>query len=264
MKLFRTHRPPALPTSVRSIGWGAVAVVAVTVAIALTGQLVAAAAHRNARTALPLLGTDGKGVSVNFRHGPTFVYSVAAARRYAKIAGRKVSLSCDRVTRPTGAGLLLDDGGVSVNMIAPGTRAPLAMLYRTPADFCAVALLRPAGREQVMAVVPVTSKGLDFLDQEGAARNINTVWAYPGKVRQALSLVHGTWLSSPNAEPPEGVLGGYQRGIYELVEERDHAGVRLFIEVHGSVTRTNLLGYLLEPPDDRGPYVGQTRSVNSQ
>jgi hypothetical protein len=213
------------------------------------------------------LGSDGRGVSVSHRDGYTFSYGPGAVARYKLIAGRTVEINCDHLTAPH-HGWILDRGGVSALRHAPVARAQISTGPITaPADFCSLALVTGRNRERVVAIVPLTVRGLDYLDQEDAARDIYSVWlafAGPGAPpdpQQLLSTFDGVLLPTEHSLPPRGKLGVFRKGQHDYVAKRDRTGLLLFLQEDGVVARTNMLGYVTDSPGDRGPYLNQTRAI---
>lgn len=135
------------------------------------------------------------------------------------------------------------------------------MHYAIRADYCAVALQLRAPRERVVAIVPVSGRGRNHLSQEDAARNVLNISVLPiVGLRQFLSRLGGVFLGREGARPPAGKVGVYLHGGHEYAAERDRAGLVLFLQTDGPVSRTNILGYRLDTPDNRGPCLGQTRA----
>jgi hypothetical protein len=203
------------------------------------------------------LGSDGHGVRVVVVHGGlTFVFGEVGAARYQEIAGRRIAISCDRVTA-AGAGWIVDYMNGFAELRAPLKRAPISTSSPMQGDLCSLGVLTSPSRERIVAVVPLTTHGLDYISQQDTALKVESVWAKPTSLRA----FGGVILPSERSVPPRGKLGLYARGGLEYVAMFDRAGVRMFIEDSPTSVTTDLVaGYMLATAD-RGPYTGQTLTI---
>ena len=220
--------------------------------------MAAAVASAPAPQASPiLLGTDGHGVSVDRRVGLTFTFDRSAAGRYRQIAGRKLLMECDRVSRGSGTRLLLDTSSAGGELRAPKHRAPIDTGFGGRSDFCRLALPLRNHQERVVATVALTAVGYDYVDQQRVAQDIVSLAFLPPRLvakyeQGALTAVGGVTLPGEGAAPPAGKLGFFSSGTHRYVAKRDLAGLLLFFQQDGDVTRTNMLG-LLTDPSSLGP-----------
>jgi len=238
--------PPYGPVRV----WASVSAGLAFAALALPGGAAAQAAP----STRVVLGTDGHGVHVDERNGIVFTYDRSAAKRYKRIAGRIVITDCVNVSRSSSDGLILDTGGGGVEIRAPKRRAPIVDGDLTHADFCTLSLPVSRARERVVATVPLSAIGVEYLDQRRVARRVLSVVAVPAPgLLRALGAV---LLTSQQTIPPAGKLGAYVSGEHLYVAERDQAGLLLFWQIDGPVTRTNMIPFvtdpLMLPPGPRG------------
>lgn len=204
-----------------------------------------------------VLGTDGHGVHVDQRNGIVFTYDPSAAKRYKRIAGRLVITNCDNVSRSSPDGLILDTGGGGVEIRAPRHRAPIVDGDLTRADFCTLALPVSGDKERVVATVPLSAVGVEYLDQRRVARGVLAVVAVPAPFRDRLLRALGAvQLTSQQTIPPAGKLGVYVSGEHLYAAERDQAGLLLFWQIDGPVSRTNMILFVTDPimlgPNARG------------
>ena len=241
----------------RAVRWisvpsGAVASAVLAVAI-LSGCGGGSGASAPAPQASPvLLGSDGHGVSVDRRVGLTFNFDRSAAWRYRQIAGRKVLMQCDRVSRGSGTRLLLDTSSAGGELRAPKHRAPIDTGFGGRADFCRLALRLRNSQERVVATVALSAVGYDYLDQQRVAQDIVSLAFLPPRLvakygQGALNAVGGVTLPGVGAAPPAGKLGFFSSGTHRYVAKRDRAGLLLFFQQDEDVTRTNMLGLLTDP-----------------
>ena len=201
-------------------------------------------------------GSDGHGVRAVRYRGLTLIFGSAAAARYQQIAGRRIAITCDRVT-PAGAGWIASSIDRATGLRAPRTRAPISTVSPMSGDVCSLGVLTGLSQERVVAVVPLTALGLDYVSQQNTALEVESVWARPASLRA----FGGVILPSRRSMPPPGKLGLYDRGGQEYVAMFDRAGVRVFIDESRTTVTTNLVaGYLLNTTD-RGPYLGQTLTL---
>ncbi len=222
-------------------------------ALGLTG----AAAAQAVPSTRVVLGTDGHGVHVDQRNGIVFTYDRSAAKRYKRIAGRLVITNCDNVSRSSSDGLILDTGGGGVEIRAPKRRAPIVDGDLIHADFCTLSLPVSRDQERVVATVPLSAVGVEYLDQRRVAGRVLSVVAAPARFRDRLLRALGAVrLTSQQTIPPGGKLGAYASGEHLYVAERDQAGLLLFWQIDGPVTRTNMIPFVTDPtmlgPDARG------------
>ncbi|MGZ4250610.1 MAG: hypothetical protein ACXVUE_20175 [Solirubrobacteraceae bacterium] len=226
---------------------------AVAVVLVLSGCGGGSDASRPAPKASPiLLGTDGHGVSVDRRVGLTFNFDRSAAGRYRQVAGRRVLMECDQVSRGSDTQLLLDTSSARGEVRAPRHRAAIDTGFGGRSDFCRLELPLRNNKVRVVATVALTTIGYDYVDQQHVAQDIvGLAFLPPGLVarygQDALHAAGGVKLPSEGATPPAGRLGLYVSGTHRYVAKRDRAGVLLFFQQDGGVTRTNMLGLLTDP-----------------
>ncbi len=220
-------------------------------ALGLTG----AATAQTVSSPRVVLGTDGHGVHVDQRNGIVFTYDRSAAKRYKRIAGRIVITNCDNVSRSSSGGPILDTGGGGVEIRAPKRRAPIVDGDLIHADFCTLSLPVSRDQERVVATVPLSTVGVEYLDQRRVARRVLSVLAARFRDR-LLTALGAVQLTSQQTIPPAGKLGAYASGEHLYVAERDRAGLLLFWQIDGPVTRTNMIPFVTDPtmlgPDARG------------
>jgi len=191
------------------------------------------------------------------RNGIVFTYDRSAAKRYKRIAGRIVITNCDNVSRSSPDGLILDTGGGGVEIRAPRRRAPIVDGDLIHADFCTLSLPVSRDQERVVATVPLSAVGVEYLDQRRVAGRVLSVVAAPARFRDRLLRALGAvQLTSQQTIPPAGKLGAYVSGEHLYVAERDQAGLLLFWQIDGPVSRTNMIPFVTDPtmlgPDARG------------
>jgi hypothetical protein len=223
------------------------------------GLAIGAAVAPAASAALPPLKSDGQGVAIVNRHGVAFSFSTTAATRYKAIVGRRVAISCGKVSTQLG-GLLTSVTSHAVIRTAPRTGSTVTSGIRNGADYCALG--RVKGKKQtVVAVVGETRMGQLFLDQDADVRVILTVFFSPYSfiVKQEpliLAQINGVVLPSENAPVPAGKFGLYEKPDHLYIGVRDAAGVLLFVQHDVATVSTNLLSFIsksLAPT-----YVGET------
>jgi hypothetical protein len=246
----------------RAVRW--IAVPSRAVAFAMTAVVILSGCGAGSGTSGPapkaspiLLGTDGHGVSVDRRVGLTFIFDRSAAGRYRQIAGRKVLMECDQVSRGSDTRLLLDTSSAGGELRAPKHRAPIDTGFGGRSDFCRLALALRNNQERVVATVALSTVGSDYVDQQRVAQDIVSLAFLPPRLvpkyeQGALNAVGGVTLPGEGAAPPMGKLGFFSSGGHRYVAKRDRAGLLLFFQQDGDVTRTSMLG-LLTDPSSLGP-----------
>ena len=245
----------------RAVPWiavrsGAVASAVVAVVI-LSGCGAGSGASAPAPKASPvLLGTDGHGVSVDRRVGLTFNFDRSAAGRYRQIAGRKVLMECDQVSRGSGIRLLLVTSSAGESSARPSTE-PRSTRGLAAGQTSAGSRWRYAITRSGCLTVALSTVGYDYVDQQRVAQDIVSLAFLPPRLvpkyeQGALNAVGGVTLPGEGAAPPMGKLGFFSSGGHRYVAKRDRAGLLLFFQQDGDVTRTNMLG-LLTDPSSLGP-----------
>ena len=199
----------------------------------------------------PGAATPGMTVRVE-RKGVVVSFGAQAERAYRGIRGRNVTVRCT-VLGPEG-GLSRVDESVSANVRAPRKRSRLRIT--APArryDLCEVA--RTDGRRPPLAAA-LTPRGGTHLDERAAAARLvgvivlatsvnpeSTVWPSADRVA-AISEGTVVALAGPGDSPPAGKVGYFSDGAHMAVVTPSRAGRRLFIDLNGDVTSTNVLEYI--------------------
>ena len=134
--------------------------------------------------------------------------------------------------------------------------ASVQVLPRRP-FFVPVHLKAPYRGQRLVATVPLSTVGVEYLDQRPVAHQVLSIVAAPAPFRDRLLRALGAvQLTSEQAVPPAGKLGAYVTGEHLYVAERDQAGLPLFWQIDGPVTRTNMILFLTDPitfgPDAQG------------
>lgn len=206
-------------------------------------------------TPSPASGASGSsnGIRVQTAGGGVLVVSFQpwAAKRFGQVRGRRITVRCTRFGR-SGA-LVRDDEAESINVTAPRRRAPIRVrLADRRYDVCEV------GRADAppLATVALTARGRTHVDEQASTRDMlgligfaSTLspdgQAWPSAERVAAAVGRAFALASPDATPPAGSLGYFSDGGRRLVVAvLSKAGRRLFIDLDGDVTATNVLEYL--------------------
>jgi hypothetical protein len=199
----------------------------------------------------PGAATPGMTVRVE-RKGVVVSFSARAARAYRGIRGRTVTVRCT-VLGPAG-GLSRVDESTSANVRVPRKRSRLRV--KVPArryDLCEVS--RTDGRRPPLAAA-LTPLGGTHLDERAAATRLVGVIvlatsldprssAWPPAERVA-AISEGTVvaLAGPADAAPAGKVGYFSDGAHMAVVTSSSAGRRLFIDLNGDVTSTNVLEYI--------------------
>lgn len=203
---------------------------------------IAPAAALGAATASKL-GTDGNGVSVRFNPGATFMYAPSAAARYSQIAGRRVSIECARLTAARNGFFNVTSVAATV-VQAPKKQAPVHSYLQNRGDVCTLGLVIGAGNQEIMATVPMTHRGLVFLNQEATVRQIIEVVELPysawRRSQQKFLSAGAVILTSEHAKPPGHELGVYERPKHVYAAERDGQGVLLYYRQDGGTVTTDI------------------------
>jgi hypothetical protein len=195
-------------------------------------------------------GPDEGVTAAHGAHGIVIKFGKRAAKTYRRIAGRRIKVSCESVSRNAGYGISVE-GGMEMTVRAPRKRGRIRTFDRSRADICVVRL--PKAGDEVVAAAPLTARGRTFLDELGIASLISTVLdigdddGTPAPAADVVAQGHGAIvaLDGPDATPPPGKAGYWTDGVRVLVAGVSAAGRRLFIEVERDVIRTNVLRYIV-------------------
>ena len=195
-------------------------------------------------------GPDQGVTAAHGAHGIVIKFGKRAAKTYRRIAGRRIKVSCESVSRNAGYGISVE-GGMEMTVRAPRKRGRIRTFDRSRADICVVRL--PKAGDEVVAAAPLTARGRTFLDELGIASLISTVLdigdddGTPAPAADVVAQGHGAIvaLDGPDATPPPGKAGYWTDGVRVLVAGVSAAGRRLFIEVERDVIRTNVLRYIV-------------------
>lgn len=193
------------------------------------------------------------GVKVRVaRTGVSVSFASNASQAYRGIAGRTVTVRCTRLG--PSSGLARVDQVESSNTRAPRKRSTLRVsLPSRRYDFCE--LQRTDGRRAPLAA-SLTARGATFLDERaGTGRLLGAIVIATSIAPQAQ-----TWpaaapvvaaseggvvaLAAPIDSPPAGKVGYFSDGGHMAVATLSSAGRRLFIDLNGDVTSTNVLEYI--------------------
>jgi hypothetical protein len=199
-------------------------------------------------------GPDQGVTAAHGAHGIVIKFGKRAAKTYRRIAGRRIKVSCETVSRNRGGYGYGVDGGMEMVVKAPRKRGRIPTFDRSRADICVVRL-RKAG-DEVVAAAPLTARGRTFLDELGIASLISTVLdiadddGTPAPAAGVVAQGHGfiVALDGPDASPPPGKVGYWTDGVRVVAAGVSAAGRRLFVEVERDVVRTNVLGYIASDP----------------
>jgi hypothetical protein len=198
-------------------------------------------------------GPDQGVTAAHGAHGIVIKFGKRAAKTYRRIAGRRIRLSCETVSRNTGYGASVE-GGMEMTVRAPRKRGRIPTFDRSRADICVIRLWK-AG-DEVVAAAPLTARGRTFLDELGVASILSTVLdigddnGTPAPAADVVARRNGfiVALDGPDASPPHGKAGYWTDGVRVVVAGVSAAGRRLFIEVERDVIRTNVIRYLAGDP----------------
>jgi hypothetical protein len=199
-------------------------------------------------------GPDQGVTAAHGAHGIVIRFGKRAAETYRRIAGRRIKVSCETVSRNTGGYGYSVEGGMEMAVRAPRKRGRIPTFDRRRADICTVRL-RKAG-DEVVAAAPLTARGRAFLDELGIASLISGVLELgdpdgtPAPAADLVAQGHGVIvaLDGPDGTPPRGKAGYWTDGVRVVVAGVSAAGRRLFIELERDVIRTNVLGYIASDP----------------
>jgi hypothetical protein len=187
-------------------------------------------------------------------HGIVIKFGQRAAKTYRRIAGRRIKLSCETVSRNADGYGYSVDGGAETIVKAPRKRGRIHTFDRSHADLCTVRLRR-AG-DEVVAAAPLTARGRAFLDELATAVLVEGVLELgdpdgtPAPAADVVAQGHGliVALDGPDASPPHGKAGYWTDGVRVVSAAVSAAGRRLFVEMERDVVRTNVLGYIAGDP----------------
>jgi hypothetical protein len=223
----------------------------VLIRIATTLLAASLVAPGLARAQEPGGATPGVKLRVQ-RTGVIVSFGASASRAYRGIAGRTVTVRCT-LLGPSG-GLAHVDQAESANVRAPRKRSRLRVtLPSRRYDFCE--LQRTDGRRAPIAA-SLTDRGATYLDERAASGRLlgaivlatslapdSQVWPAADRVA-AISEGGVVPLAAPVDSPPAGKVGYFSDGGHMAVVTLSSAGRRLFIDLNGDVTSTNVLEYI--------------------
>jgi hypothetical protein len=221
--------------------------------IKVVGALLAASLLVPGTSAAQEPGGATPGVKVHVGDRKVSIsFATAAAKAYRSIAGRRVTVRCTRLG-PSG-GLSRVDQAESAITRAPRKRSPVRVtLPSRRYDYCE--LQRTDGRGAPLAAA-VSARGATVLDERAATgRLVRTIvlatslapmaesWPAPAAV---VGVSGGTVvaLAAASDSPPAGKVGYFSDGGHMAVVTLSSAGRRLFIDLNGDVTATNVLEYI--------------------
>ena len=224
---------------------------------------------------LPVGEADGVRI-VRVRGAIVVVFEPSAARLWRRVAGRRVSVFCEKGPDPDGRGFsITEEGGTTFRAPKRGRRLRTGDLNRGM-DLCEVWLERRTvtrkgerrtyGRELIVAI-PLTQRGAVRLDEQARAYallrvlNIAAVlprregfdrWATPEELVAYLPVLKRPRnlsvvpLASASDTPPAGSVGYYSDGAQHAAAVVISAsGRRLFYEADvDDVIRSNVIGYI--------------------
>ena len=205
-----------------------------------------------AQSAPAQVAGEKQGVTiVRGSHGYVFRFSKRAAKVYRRIAGRRVTVTCSRVTKSSG-NLVVDEGVSSV--IGPRAKAVASAGSRaaptSAPSACGGASGSPSRRSPPTGGPTSTSCSprprwtpRSSLAGKGTDAPPPTALV----VQRGRGLIVA--LDGPDASPPAGKLGYWTDGVRSVSAVLTAAGRRLFIDLERDVFRTNVLPYLTNDPD---------------
>jgi hypothetical protein len=217
--------------------------------VILTAALPAAVGAAISPNRIARVGTDGQGLSIIDDGGVAFQFGAAAASRAVIVAGKRVAVTCGRVTNGPGGLLASVADGHSVVRTAPTSGTVLTTGIRNGGDFCALGLVKGHRRQTLVALVPETRRGALFLNQDQDVQLILDVYTLPpseiaGRESEFLSTVDGTLLASETAPIPAGRFGLYYKAGHLYIGARDAAGMFIFIRRDGTKVSTDMLPFI--------------------
>jgi hypothetical protein len=226
---------------------------------------------------LPVGEADGVRIVRDNTGALVVVFTPSAARLWRRVAGRRVSVVCERGPDPDpDGGFVTIEGGTTFRAPKRGRRLRTGDLTRGM-DSCEVWLERRAVRRDgkrlhlgrtLIVAIPLTQRGAVRLDERTRARALGALLgiaaALPGREGEferyatpaelvaylpvlrrplRLSLVA---LASPSDTPPAGSIGYYSDGAQHVAAVvLSASGRRLFLEADvDEVIRTNVLKYI--------------------
>ena len=240
--------------------------------------LLALAPAAGAQTVqLPVGEADGVRIVRDRRGAIVVVFKPSAARLWRRVAGRRVSVMCEKGPDPDpdNPGIFFTEGG-GLTFRAPKRGRRLRTGDRTRGmDFCEVSLeprtvtrkgvRRRYGRRLIVAI-PLTQRGAVRLDEQARAQALVTLleianvfprgkgdrYATPAELVSFLPLMKRPLklsvveLPSPSDTPPAGSIGYYSDGAkHAAAVVLSASGRRLFFEADvDRVVRTNVLEYI--------------------
>jgi hypothetical protein len=250
----------------------------VVTGLVVAAALVVLAVPATASAQLPVGHAQGVRI-VRDKHGAiVVVFSRSAARLWRRVAGRRVSVMCEKGPDPDpeNPGYSFSEGGGTV-VRAPkrGRRLRTGDLTRGM-DVCEVAVeprtVRRNGKRRrigrrLIVTIPLTQRGAVRLDEQARANALltllviaGTLGAQSGEDRYATSAelvaalprlrrpigLSVVSLASPDGTPPAGSIGYYSDGAqHAAAVVLSASGRRLFYEADADeVVRTNVLKYL--------------------
>jgi hypothetical protein len=210
---------------------------------------------------VPTLPLEVRGVSaVNAGPGTVRItFGDAAARLFRRVAGRSLTVRCERVGERAGPVLLREDrtGELVRTLTAPARRRPIRVRKpgaRRDFDVCRLVALRPRNRSfrTVLSLdVPLTQAGAALLRDRALGDRMVALLdlvagnasgdRYPAFAPIAAVVPRLVQLPSPDATPPPGRLGLFTDAAQHVtVVAVSVLGMRLFIDADGEILSTNV------------------------
>jgi hypothetical protein len=245
-----------------------------TVAVVLLGVAPAADAQT---VQLPVGEADGVRIVRDKSGAIVVVFEPSAARLWRRVAGRRVSVLCEKGPDPDPddpGTFFSEEGGATFRAPKRGRRLRTGDLTRGM-DICEVSLpprtvRRNGGRHhygrRLIVAIPLTQRGAVRLDERARAQALLTLLsvgafvpedrsdryatpeelvAYMPRLTRPLKL-SVVALGTPSDTPPAGSIGYYSDGAQHVAAVvLSASGRRLFLEADvDQVIRTNVLGYI--------------------
>ena len=248
---------------------------ALTALLAGVVLVVVAPAAGAQSTQLPVGQADGVRI-VRERGAIVVVFTPRAARLWRRVAGKRVSVFCERRSGPDELGFVtVEEGGTTLRAPRRGRRIRTGDLTRGM-DSCRVSLepriVRRNGERRryprvLIVEIPLTQEGAVRLDERARARALVAVLSIAAAEAERRNVVgyptasdlvarvpaltrplklSVVALSSPSGTPPVGSVGYYSDGArHAAAVVLSASGRRLFLEVDvDDVIRSNVVGYI--------------------